>query len=100
MINLNYGGADLQGLFQHRPAVGWGSVAEFTNTVMASKAFFGVATHTSNPGLTDIGGWEGMSVTQAAQEGQRSAYPDAYAQWEQLARDIVYYQAGSTDPIY
>ena len=44
---------------------------------------------TTNPGLTDVAGWESMSVTEAAQAVQVSAYPDAYAQWETLAREAV-----------
>jgi murein DD-endopeptidase MepM/ murein hydrolase activator NlpD len=40
-------------------------------------------------GLLDISGWEHMSVTEAAQAVQVSAYPDAYAKWEPLATRIV-----------
>ncbi|WP_416987074.1 C40 family peptidase, partial [Streptomyces sp. T028] len=35
--------------------------------------------------LLAVDGWQQMTVTQAAQAVQRSAYPDAYAQWEPLA---------------
>jgi hypothetical protein len=55
----------------------------------AARAFYGGA---NNPnagrtrGLLDIPGWQGMSVTQAAQAVQISAYPDAYAKWEVSAR--------------
>ncbi|OYO08812.1 hypothetical protein CGZ94_20160 [Enemella evansiae] len=41
------------------------------------------------PGLVNITGWESMPVTQAAQKVQRSAFPDAYARWEPLARSLV-----------
>jgi hypothetical protein len=34
--------------------------------------------------------------TQAAQAAQRSAYPDAYAKWETLARDIVAHESGAS----
>ncbi|WP_281534771.1 hypothetical protein [Cryobacterium breve] len=55
----------------------------------ASQAFFGGAGN-PNPGVTrgllDIPGWEGMTVTQAAQAVQLSAYPDYYAKWETSAR--------------
>ena len=87
--NLTHGDRDSQGLFQQRPSQGWGSLGEITDPAKASKAFYGVANHTNNPGLTDIGGWQDMSVTVAAQKVQRSAYPDAYAKWESLAREIV-----------
>lgn len=91
--NIGYGDRDSLGLFQQRTSQGWGTEAQILDPVLASKAFYGVAGHTSNPGLTDIGGWQSMSVTQAAQAVQRSAYPDAYAKWETLARDIVAHEA-------
>ena len=37
-------------------------------------------------GLLDVSGWESLTVTQAAQRVQISAYPDAYAKWEKSAR--------------
>ncbi|MEO7123433.1 MAG: LysM peptidoglycan-binding domain-containing protein [Lacisediminihabitans sp.] len=86
--NLDYGDRDSQGLFQQRPSAGWGTVAQVTNPTYASKLFFGGP---SNPnkgttqGLLEISGWQSMTVTQAAQAVQRSAYPDAYAKWETSA---------------
>ncbi|GAB3045831.1 hypothetical protein GCM10027052_30460 [Parafrigoribacterium mesophilum] len=87
--NLNYGDRDSLGLFQQRPSTGWGSPAQVTDTTYASKLFFGGP---SNPnagitrGLLEIPGWQSMTVTQAAQAVQQSAYPDAYAKWETSAR--------------
>lgn len=87
--NLNYGDRDSQGLFQQRPSSGWGTPAQVTDPVYASKLFFGGP---SNPnkgktrGLLDIPGWQSMTVTAAAQAVQRSAYPNAYAKWEASAR--------------
>jgi peptidoglycan hydrolase-like protein with peptidoglycan-binding domain len=98
LVNVAYGDRDSLGLFQQRPSQGWGSEAQVQDPVLASKAFYGVAPHTPNPGLLDIAGWQSMSVTQAAQAVQRSAYPDAYAKWEPLARDIVANESG-TAPI-
>jgi len=72
---------DSLGLFQQRPASGWGSPEEINNPVYAATAFY--------KGLTGIGGWQNMSVTDAAQAVQVSAYPDAYAQWEKQAGDII-----------
>jgi peptidoglycan hydrolase-like protein with peptidoglycan-binding domain len=95
LINLDYGDRDSLGLFQQRTSQGWGTEAQIQDPVLASKAFYGVATHTSNPGLTDVSGWESMSVAEAAQAVQRSAYPDAYAKWETLARDIVAHESGA-----
>jgi hypothetical protein len=86
--NLNYGDRDSLGLFQQRPSAGWGAPAQLTNPTYASKLFFGGP---SNPnrgitkGLLDIPGWQSMTVTQAAQAVQKSAYPDAYAKWEASA---------------
>ena len=95
LMNINYGDRDSLGLFQQRPSQGWGTVAQIQDAVLSTKAFYGVATHTSNPGLTDISGWQSMSVTAAAQTVQRSCCPDAYAKWESLARDIVAHESGA-----
>jgi LysM repeat protein len=87
--NIAYGDRDSIGLFQQRPSTGWGTPEQLLNTSYAAQLFFGGA---SNPntgitrGLLDISGWESMSVTQAAQKVQISAYPDAYARWETSAR--------------
>lgn len=95
LINVDYGDRDSLGLFQQRTSQGWGTEAQILTPVLASKAFYGVATHTSNAGLLDISGWQSMSVTQAAQAVQRSGFPDAYAKWESLARDIVAHESGA-----
>ncbi|NQX16032.1 peptidoglycan-binding protein [Rathayibacter sp. VKM Ac-2857] len=88
--NLSGGDRDSVGLFQQRPSAGWGDAADLVDPVYASRAFYGAANSpTTNTGLTDIAGWESMSVTEAAQAVQVSAYPDAYAQWETLAREAV-----------
>jgi peptidoglycan hydrolase-like protein with peptidoglycan-binding domain len=95
LVNLDYGDRDSLGLFQQRTSQGWGTETQIQDPVLASQAFYGVATHTANPGLTDVSGWQSMPVTEAAQAVQRSAYPDAYARWETLARDIVAHEAGA-----
>lgn len=88
--NLSGGDRDSVGLFQQRPSAGWGDAADLVDPVYASRAFYGAANSpTSNTGLMDVPGWESMSVTEAAQAVQVSAYPDAYAQWETLAREAV-----------
>lgn len=86
---LTYGDRDSLSLFQQRPSTGWGTPEQIMDPVLASDAFYGVATHTSNPGLTDIAGWQQMSVTVAAQAVQRSGFPDAYAKWETEARKLA-----------
>jgi LysM repeat protein len=87
--NLTGGDHDSLGLFQQRPSSGWGTQAQILNTTYASELFFGGA-HNPNKGKTrgllDIPGWQSMTVTQAAQAVQISAYPNAYAKWETSAR--------------
>ena len=89
MRNINYGHLDSVGLFQQRPSSGWGTIAQLTDATHAAKLFYGGP---SNPnkgktrGLLDITGWQSLTVTQAAQKVQVSAYPDAYAKWEASAR--------------
>lgn len=78
--NLNYGDLDSLGLFQQRPSAGWGTPAQVRDPVYASTKFY--------KALLEVHGWESMTVTQAAQAVQRSAFPDAYAQWEPLARAL------------
>ena len=95
LINVNYGDRDSLGLFQQRTSQGWCTVAQCVDPVLAATAFYGIASHTSNPGLVDISGWQSMPVTQAAQAVQRSGFPDAYAKWESLARDIVAHESGA-----
>lgn len=87
--NIDFGDRDSIGLFQQRPVSGWGTTEQIMDPVLSSQAFYGLAAHTSNPGLTDIAGWEAMPLSQAAQAVQRSAFPDAYAKWEQQAAELV-----------
>lgn len=72
---------DSLGLFQQRPSQGWGTPAQVTNPVHAATSFY--------QHLLRITGWQTMPLTQAAQAVQRSAYPDAYAKWEQAADTLV-----------
>ncbi|WFE57731.1 hypothetical protein [Micromonospora sp. WMMD712] len=72
---------DSLGLFQQRPSSGWGSPEQITDPEYATTAFL--------KGLRQVDGWQNMALTDAAQTVQVSAYPDAYAQWEQQAADLV-----------
>ena len=72
---------DSVGLFQQRPSAGWGSVSECMDPEYSAGKFY--------EGLKGVKGWENMELTEAAQAVQRSAYPDAYAQWEGLANQIL-----------
>lgn len=79
--NLDYGdnaGPDSRGLFQQRPSQGWGTEEEVQDPVYAAGAFY--------DGLAAVPGYESLPITEAAQNVQRSAYPDAYADHEPEAR--------------
>lgn len=75
--NLAYGDRDSLGLFQQRPSEGWGTAAEVMDPGHASAEFYAA--------LRRVPGWEALTIGQAAQAVQRSAYPDAYEKWVPLA---------------
>jgi murein DD-endopeptidase MepM/ murein hydrolase activator NlpD len=79
--NLKYGDRDSLGLFQQRPSQGWGTPAQVTNPSYAARKFF--------ESLLRVGDRGHMTLTHAAQAVQRSAYPEAYAKWESMARSVV-----------
>ncbi|GAB3767894.1 M23 family metallopeptidase [Microlunatus parietis] len=83
---------DSLGLFQMRPAAGWGTVAELMDPTYQAKAFFGGPTgpnHPSPRGLLDIPGWQDMDPGEAAQAVEVSAYPDRYRNYEPVAATIL-----------
>jgi len=69
--NLSHGDRDSMGLFQQRPSQGWGTAAQIMDPVHASNAFFDA--------LLKVPGYQQLPVTVAAQQVQRSGFPDAYA---------------------
>ncbi len=82
--NLSWGDRDSVGLFQQRPSSGWGTAADLQVPSHAAHLFYeGRSGYTR--GLLDIRGWQSMTLTQAAQAVQISAYPDYYAKWEASA---------------
>lgn len=81
LYNIDYGDRDSVGLFQQRPSQGWGSVEQLTDPVYATNAFYDA--------LAKVEGYDTMEITVAAQEVQRSAFPDAYADHEQDARALA-----------
>ena len=86
--NLTYGDRDSVGLFQQRPSAHWGSANQIMDPEYSARAFFGGKTSPTfgaARGLLDIKDWATKSLTQAAQAVQISAYPNAYAKWEQSA---------------
>ncbi|MGQ4519125.1 D-alanyl-D-alanine carboxypeptidase family protein [Dermabacteraceae bacterium CCM 9520] len=95
------------GIFQQRVVPGWyGSLADVNDPAKGAYMFYmgkdiSYAGPSSAgppgyhiPGLVDIKGWEKMSLTQAAQRVQVSAFPDAYAKHEPMARKIMSLLAG------
>ncbi len=79
--NLEYGDRDSLGLFQQRPSQGWGTTEQLLDPYYAANAFYDA--------LAQVDGYESMPVTEAAQEVQRSGFPEAYADHEQDARVLA-----------
>jgi murein DD-endopeptidase MepM/ murein hydrolase activator NlpD len=89
---------DSLGIFQMRPAAGWGSVAELMDPIYQARAYFGGPSgpNAGSPrGLLDIPAWHTLSKGAAAQAVEVSAYPDRYARYEPVAEAIL---AALTDP--
>lgn len=76
--NIDYGDRDSLGLFQQRPSTGWGTEEQIMDPVYSTNAFYDQLAH--------LDGYEDMEITVAAQRIQLSAYPDHYAQHENMAR--------------
>ncbi|MFE2616810.1 peptidase M23 [Micromonospora chalcea] len=72
---------DSVGLFQQRPSSGWGTVEQLMDPEYATKAFLSA--------LDEIPGWQDLPLSVAAQAVQISAFPDAYAQHEWRAGEVV-----------
>ena len=81
LYNLEHGDRDSAGLFQQRPSQGWGTFEQVTDPWYATNAFY--------DGLAKVEGYESMEVTDAAQEVQRSGFPEAYADHEADARVLA-----------
>jgi cell wall-associated NlpC family hydrolase len=72
---------DSLGLFAQRPSQGWGTPAQITNPQYAAGKFY--------EALLRVPAWQTLPLTVAAQQVQRSAYPDAYSKHEAQATAIV-----------
>jgi hypothetical protein len=70
---------DSVGLFQQRAS--WGPVGVRMDPRGGARLFF--------QRLIAVPGWEGLPLTVAAQRVQASAFPDAYARWEQPANAVI-----------
>jgi len=73
-------------LFQQRPSHGWGTPNQLADPAYAAGKFYDK--------LLTVDDWPSMPLTEAAQHVQVSAYPDAYAKWEDDATDLVSALAG------
>ena len=86
--NLDYGDRDSVGVFQQRPSQGWGPAAELKDPVYATTKFFDA--------LTQVHGYIGMPIYQAAQDVQHSADGAAYQQWAGIAGQLTGYFTGQS----
>ena len=107
------------GVFQQRTLPGWyGTLAQVRDVGYGARVFLrgktvsaaDVAAARANgsgpagpsgytiPGLKQIPGWPDLPITVAAQRVQRSAFPSAYAQHEQIARSLLAVFKDKVDP--
>jgi len=71
-------GPDSRGLFQQRPSQGWGTLEQVMDPYFATNSFYNA--------LVKIPDYELLEITDAAQRVQRSAFPRAYADHEDMGR--------------
>ncbi|OZM75214.1 hypothetical protein CFN78_03380 [Amycolatopsis antarctica] len=79
--NLTYGDRDSLGIFQMRPSMGWGTVAQVTDPPYQVNKFYDV--------LEAVPKWEERRPGEAAQAVERSGFPDRYHKWEPMAVHLV-----------
>jgi cell wall-associated NlpC family hydrolase len=79
--NLDRGDRDSLGLFQMRPSQGWGTPDQLTDPTYATNKFYDV--------LLAVPDWQALAPGAAAQEVERSGFPDRYNKHEQTAREIL-----------
>jgi cell wall-associated NlpC family hydrolase len=87
LVNVAGGDRDSVGLFQERPSQGWGTPAEIMNPLYATQQFF--------VRLAAIPAWQSLAPAVAAQDVERSAYPDRYQEWVGPATELVAGLSGS-----
>ena len=81
LTNLDYGDLDSIGLFQQRPSQGWGTAEQVSDMTYATNIFY--------DHLLQVPDWETIPVEDAAQEVQRSGYPELYAAWDAMASGLT-----------
>lgn len=79
--NLNYGDRDSLGIFQMRPSMNWGSVAQLQDPDYEINKFYDV--------LVSVPDWDQLRPGTSAQAVERSAFPDRYHRWEPMASYLV-----------
>jgi len=79
--NLAHGDRDSLGLFQQRPSMGWGTEAQIKDPYYATNKFYDE--------LEEIDGFQTMRITEAAQQVQRSGFPEAYEDHAADARALA-----------
>lgn len=92
---------DSLGIFQMRPASGWGGVSDLMDSQYQARAFYGGPTGPnggSPRGLLDIPGWHALDPGVAAQSVEVSAYPDRYQNYQPVAEEIVRSLTRAPDP--
>nr|BFF10409.1 hypothetical protein GCM10025699_17120 [Microbacterium flavescens] len=83
---------DSLGIFQMRPAAGWGGVADLMDSIYQARAFYGGPSGPnggSPRGLLDLAGWQSLDPGVAAQSVEVSAYPDRYQNYQPVAEAIL-----------
>jgi hypothetical protein len=88
IYNIEHGDRDSLGLFQQRPSQGWGTAEQILDPEYATNRFYDA--------LVKVDGYTDMDIAEAAQEVQRSAAGQAYAQHEAQARVTASVLSGRT----
>ncbi|MET0999048.1 MAG: hypothetical protein ABWX73_10065 [Marmoricola sp.] len=81
IVNIDYGDRDSLGLFQQRPSQGWGTERQVRDPYYATNAFYDA--------LEKIPDYKTLRITEAAQQVQRSGFPEAYEDHAADARTLA-----------
>ncbi len=81
IVNVSHGDRDSLGLFQQRPSMGWGTEKQISNPYYSINTFYDE--------LVKVDGYDRMRITEAAQEVQRSGFPEAYEDHAEDARALA-----------
>jgi len=86
--NLDHGDLDSLGLFQQRPAAGWGTPEQIMDPYYSTGKFFDA--------MVKVPNWQEADIGEVAQEVQRSAFPEAYDKHVERARILASALTGET----